>query len=146
MSGDKDLQFLDTNVLLYAHDQSAGEKQQRAGSIVAALWESGNGCLSVQVLQEFYVNITQKVAQRLEKATALQLVADLACWRIHVPDAADVLKAIDIQLAYKISFWDAMIIRSTQAMRCQTLWTEDLQTGQTIAGVRVVNPFALQGN
>jgi predicted nucleic acid-binding protein len=146
MSGDKDLQFLDTNVLLYAHDQSAGEKQHRAGSIVAAMWESGNGCLSVQVLQEFYVNITQKVAQRLDKEAALQIVADLACWRIHVPDAADVLKAIEIQLVYKISFWDAMIIRSAQAMRCQTLWTEDLQAGQTIAGVRAVNPFALQGN
>jgi predicted nucleic acid-binding protein len=142
MSGDRDRQFLDTNVLLYAHDQSAGEKQTRAGSLIAAMWESGNGCLSVQVLQEFYVNITQKVAQPLDKKVALQLVADLACWRIHVPDAADVLKAIDIQLVYKISFWDAMIIRSAQAMRCQTLWTEDLQASQTITGVRTVNPFA----
>ncbi len=146
MSGNKDLQFLDTNVLLYAHDKSAGEKQNRAGAIVTAMWESGNGCLSVQVLQEFYVNITQKVAQRLDKEMALQIVTDLACWHIHVPDAADVLKAIEIQLAYKISFWDAMIIRSAQAMRCQILWTEDLQAGQIIAGVRVVNPFALQGN
>jgi predicted nucleic acid-binding protein len=86
------------------------------------------------------------VAQRLDKEVALQIIKDLACWRIHVPDAADVLKAIEIQLAHKISFWDAMIIRSAQAMRCQTLWTEDLQAGQLIAGVRAVNPFALQGN
>jgi predicted nucleic acid-binding protein len=106
------------------------------------MWESGDGCLSIQVLQEFYVNITQKVARRLDQKVALELVADLACWRIHAPDAGDVLKAIAIQLEYKISFWDAMIIRSAQAMRCQTLWTEDLQPGQTIAGVRTVNPFA----
>jgi predicted nucleic acid-binding protein len=146
MSGDKDLQFLDTNVLLYAHDQSAGEKQRQAGAIVAAMWGSGKGCLSVQVLQEFYVNITQKVARRLDQEVALQLVADLACWRIHTPDAEDVLKAIDIQLVHKISFWDAMIIRSAQAMCCQTLWTEDLQAGQIIAGVRAVNPFVLPGS
>ena len=142
----KILHFLDTNVLLYAHDKSAGEKQQQAGAIVTAMWESGNGCLSVQVLQEFYVNITQKVAQRLDKEVALQIIKDLACWRIHVPDAAEVLKAIEIQIAYKISFWDAMVIRSAQAMRCQTLWTEDLQAGQVIAGVRAVNPFTSQSD
>ena len=141
MSADKDVHFLDTNVLLYAHDMSAGEKQRQAAAIVTAMWQTGNGCLSIQVLQELYVNMTQKVARRLDKEMALQIIKSLACWRIHVPDAADIFKAIDIQIAHQISFWDAMIIRSAQAMHCQTLWTEDLQAGQVIAGVRTVNPF-----
>lgn len=142
MSDDQDRQFVDANVLVYAHDRSAGEKHYRAGSIIATLWKSGKGCLSVQALQEFYVTITQKVARRLDQELASQIVADLAFWRIHAPGAVDILRAIEIQQTHKISFWDAMIIRSAQVMRCQILWTEGLQADQEIAGIRIVNPFA----
>jgi len=143
MNDDDNRQFLDTNVLVYAHDRSAGEKHRRAGAMINDLWQSGSGCLSVQVLQEFYVTITQKVARRLDQELASQIVADLASWRVHAPEAADILKAIEIQRTYRLSFWDAMIIRSAQVVRCQILWTEDLQPGQSIAGIQVINPFAV---
>ncbi|WP_035106753.1 PIN domain-containing protein, partial [Desulfovirgula thermocuniculi] len=119
-------QFVDTDVLVYAHDILAGERHARTKSLVAALWETGNGCLSVQVLQEFYVTVTRKVRQPLAPETASQLIEYLSAWRVHAPDAADVLEAIAIHRRYAISFWDAMIIRSAEALGCKITWSEDL--------------------
>jgi predicted nucleic acid-binding protein len=76
-------QFVDTNVLIYAHDRSAAAKHGRAHALLTGLWDNQAGCLSIQVLQEFYVNITRKVARPLDYATARQIVADLGSWRIH---------------------------------------------------------------
>jgi len=72
-----DKQFVDTNVLVYAYDVSAGAKHERARALLEEFWESGAGCLSIQVLQEFYVNVTRKVAHPLDSDTALQVVTDL---------------------------------------------------------------------
>ncbi|MEW6771748.1 MAG: PIN domain-containing protein [Bacillota bacterium] len=145
MRGDAARQFVDTNVLVYAHDLSAGEKQRRAQELVAELWETGGGCLSLQVLQEFYVTVTQKVAKPLPPAEAARLVADLSVWRVHVPGVADLLAAIEIQQRNRISFWDAMVIRSAQALDCQVIWSEDLNPGQAYDGVRVMDPFVSAG-
>lgn len=135
-------QFVDTNVLVYAHDTSAGKKHDRAKSLVAELWQSGNGCLSVQVLQEFYVTVTQKVHRPLAPETASRIIEYLSNWRVHAPDACDVLEAIRIQQRYAVSFWDAMIIRSAQALGCRAIWSEDLNPGQDYGEVKVINPFA----
>ncbi|AEG16700.1 hypothetical protein Desku_3210 [Desulfofundulus kuznetsovii DSM 6115] len=137
-----DRQFVDTNVLVYAHDTSAGEKHARAKALVAELWQSGNGCLSVQVLQEFYVTVTQKVRKPLAPETASRIIEYLSNWRVHTPDAGDVLEAIRIQQRYAISFWDAMIIRSAQALDCRVIWSEDLNPGQYYGEAKVVNPFS----
>lgn len=137
-----DQQFVDTNVLVYAHDTSAGGKHARAKALVADLWQSGNGCLSVQVLQEFYVTVTQKVRKLLASDTASRIIEYLSNWRVHTPGADDVLEAIRIHQRYAISFWDAMIIRSAEALGCKVLWSEDLNPGQYYGEVKVVNPFS----
>ena len=134
-------QFVDTNVLIYAHDRSAGDKHVRAQALVADLWNDNNGCLSVQVLQEFYVNITRKVAQPLDPETARQIVADLGCWTVHKPTVDDVLEGIALQQRYQLSFWDAMIVTSAIQLKCDVLWSEDLNDGQTYGPLRITNPF-----
>jgi len=141
MSEPKDLQFVDTNVLIYAHDATAGEKNSRARQLITDLWESGLGCLSVQVLQEFYVNVTEKVAKPLSSDVAAQIVSDLSAWQVHRPGVEDVLDAILMQRRYQMSFWDAMIVVSAIELGCTTLWSEDLNPGQVYDQVKVATPF-----
>jgi predicted nucleic acid-binding protein len=133
--------FLDTNVLVYAYDRSAGMKQSIAAQFVSDCWENENGCLSIQVLQEFFVNVTQKISLPLEVQTARQMVADLAQWRLHVPDASDLLQAIDLQQSFHLSFWDAMVLQSAVRLECKQLLSEDLSHGQSYGDVQVINPF-----
>ena len=139
MSGNR--RFVDTNILLYAHDVSAGTKRDEARTLVEQLWESREGCLSVQVLQEFFVNVTRKIARPLDAETAKEVVADLSRWHAHVPAAGDVLGAIGVHQRTGISFRDAMIVRSAAEMGCAVLYSEDLNAGQEYSGVRVENPF-----
>lgn len=141
MSDEFARQFVDTNVLVYAYDKSAGVKHEQAESILQSLWESRNGCLSIQVLQEFYVTATRKIAQPLSTAQASQIVADLGTWPIHKPDVEDVLSAIQLHGRYDISFWDAMIVHSANQFACHILWSEDLNAGQVYQQVHVQNPF-----
>lgn len=141
MSEPRNLQFVDTNVLIYAHDRSAGQKHSRARELIRELWQSGDGCLSIQVLQEFYVNITQKVARPLTPAVAAQLIVDMSVWQVHRPAVEDILDAIRLQDRHQISFWDAMIIASALQLGCQTIWSEDLNPGQIYDRVTVANPL-----
>lgn len=134
-------QFVDTNILVYAHDKSAGAKHERAVALVTELWEAGNGCLSTQVLQEFYVTVTRKVARPLASETAAQIIADLGNWRVHAPGVQDVLGAIEIHRRFTVSFWDALILRSASQLGCLVVWSEDLNPGQVYDPVRVQNPF-----
>jgi predicted nucleic acid-binding protein len=141
MSEARHLQFVDTNVLIYAHDRSAGRKHSRAQELIRELWQTGEGCLSIQVLQEFYVNITQKVAQPIAPVLAAQLITDLSVWQVHRPAVEDVLDAIRLQERHQLSFWDAMIIASALQLGCQTIWSEDLNPGQVLDQVTIENPF-----
>ena len=142
MSVEAALQFVDTNILVYAYDRSAGARHVRASKLVAELWQSGRGCLSVQVLQEFYVVVTRKLTP-VPFAELRLILSDLALWRIHSPVAADVLAAADLQQRYQVSFWDAMILHSAVHLGCTTVWSEDLNPGQAYQGVHVVNPFVV---
>jgi predicted nucleic acid-binding protein len=139
MSGNR--RFVDTNILVYAHDDSAGGKRDQARALVEQLWESRDGCLSVQVLQEFFVTVTRKIAKPLDAETAKAIVADWSRWYLHVPAADDVLAAIGIHQRTGVSFWDAMIVRSAAEMGCALLYSEDLNAGQEYSGVRAENPF-----
>lgn len=141
MSDDSTRQFVDTNVLVYAYDKSAGVKHEQAQIILQTLWQSQNGCLSIQVLQEFYVTVTRKITQPLSTTQAAQIVADLGAWHIHRPDVVDVLGAIQVQERYDLSFWGAMIMHSANRLGCHTLWSEDLNAGQVYQQVNVQNPF-----
>jgi predicted nucleic acid-binding protein len=133
--------FVDTNILVYAHDETAGEKRDLARLLLADLWESGAGCLSVQVLQEFFVTVTRKVPKPLDAGSAAAIVADLSHWRVHSPRPDDVLSAIDSHRRQDISFWDAMIVCSAASLGCGILYSEDLNPRQQYEGVRVRNPF-----
>lgn len=141
MNAPNELQFVDTNILVYAHDRSAGLKHIHARQLIQTLWDSGNGCTSIQVLQEFYVTVTRKVTHPLAPEVAAQHIADLATWKIHRPHVADLLYAIQIQSRFQLSFWDAMIIASANQLECATVWSEDLSDGQVYDRVRVRNPL-----
>ena len=141
MSDNPVFQFIDTNVLIYAYDLSQGVKHDKALALIESLWQSGNGCLSTQVLQEFYVNVTRKAAKPLSPDQAAQIIRDFSNWHIHRPAAEDILAAIDLHQHYQISFWDAMVLRSARQSNCETVWSEDLSDGQAYDGIRVSNPF-----
>jgi predicted nucleic acid-binding protein len=137
--------FIDTNILVYAHDNSAGQKQDLAQELIKELWESRAGCLSIQVLQEFYVGVTMKVPDPLLPEAAAVIINDLTSWRVHRPDGDDLLAAIDKQIRYRISFWDSMVIQSAQSLGCEILFSENFNAEQRYDGVLVVNPFGVGG-
>lgn len=132
--------FLDTNILVYAHDITAGEKHELARDLLTKLWREGGGCLSVQVLQELYVTLVRKVKD-MAPEMALELVEAYTRWRTHRPAGTDVVTAINLHQKQQISFWDAMVVTSAGKLGCLLLYSEDLNAGQRIAGVTIVNPF-----
>ncbi len=135
-------EFVDTNVLLYAYDVTAGDRHQRARELVGSLGRERRGALSVQVLQEFYVNAVRKIAQPLTPPVARERLRVLSRWQVHSPLADDVIAASVISEQCQLSLWDAMVVRSAAALGCEVLWTEDLNAGQQIAGVEIRDPFA----
>ena len=140
MSADESLgEFVDTNILIYAFDRSAGEKHRIAADLVAHLWKVRRGWISLQVMQEFYVSATRKLKLPVDEAT-LQ-VRRLRLWRVHRPLVDDILAAIELHQRHSVSFWDALILRSAQASRCSVLWSEDLSNGQRWGNLEVRNPF-----
>jgi predicted nucleic acid-binding protein len=141
MSAEPQREFVDANVLVYAFDSSAARKQETARALLERLWESNSGCVSIQVLQEFFVTITKKVARPLPVDDATARIREFATWRVFTPHADDVLAAIGIHTQAKIGFWDAMIVLAAAESACDVLWTEDLADGQTLRGVRIRNPF-----
>lgn len=134
------MEFVDTNILLYAY-VGVGPKQEVASALVDRLWRERRGALSVQVLQEFYVNATRKITKTMGPDVAVDRLKSLARWRVHSPLPDDVIAAAALSGRHRLSFWDAMIVRSATELRCDTLWTEDLNDGQVIEGIRVTNPF-----
>jgi len=137
----EDKVFIDTNILIYAHDISSGIKHQRAQQIIMDLWESGLGLLSIQVLQEFFVRVTGKIPVPLDVEKAEKIIEDLFSWDVVMNDGKSLLEAIDVHKRYKYSFWDAMIIQAAIKGSASLLLSEDLKDGQIISGMRIKNPF-----
>jgi len=135
MSGE----FVDTNVLVYAHDRSAGAKHTASIGLLSQLVEDDAGALSVQVLTEFYSAVTKK--GHLKPKAAEAVISDLADWTIHQPGHADVLRAIGLQVRYQLQWWDALILNSAIQLGCSILWTEDLNDRQKYGPVTARNPF-----
>lgn len=138
-----DRYFVDTNILVYAHDRSAGAKHERARSLVERLWASREGVLSTQVLQELAVNVRRKAARPLSPEETRDLVADYLSWEIIVNTGDSVVEALELESRYRISFWDAMIVHAAQVAGAGVLYSEDLSDGQVYGSVRVVNPLRL---
>ncbi len=139
----KDRVFVDSNVLIYAHDLDARDKHLRAVEVVRGLWESRNGILSTQVLQEFYVNVTRKIPEPLPRSKAREVARNSSLWQTETIDPADVFRASEIEEANQVSFWDALIVVTATKGGASTLLSEDLSGGQIIAGVAIENPFAV---
>lgn len=138
MSGDS---FVDTNILVYAHDLDAGDRHRRSRELVEALWESGEGMLSLQVLQEFYVTVTRKIPSPLPPARARALIEPYLTWHVEILPREAVLRASEIQERHKLSFRDAMIITAAEEAGAERLYTENLNDGQLVEGIRIVNPL-----
>ena len=142
MAADPAFEFVDANVLVYAFDASAGVRHEASTALMERLWASGGGCLSIQVLQEFFVTVTRKVKKPLSIDEAADHVRDLSVWKIYAPDVSDVLAAAELHKRARINFWDAMVLRAAGQSGCTIVWTEDLKDGQSIQGVTIRNPFS----
>ena len=133
--------FVDTNILMYAHDTSAGAKHDRAKAIVEELWRDRTGVLSTQVLQELAVNLRRKAGRPLDAKAAREIIADYLTWQVVVNGGDSILEALDLEGRYQISFWDALVVQAAQASGAEVLYSEDLSDGQKYGAVRVTNPL-----
>lgn len=133
--------FVDSNILIYAHDLDAGMRQQRAADYLDRLWLDNTGRMSTQVLQEFYVNVTQKIRSPLPRATAREIVQDYESWVQSYITTATVVRASEISEVWQISFWDSLIVAAAKEAGASELLSEDLNHGQLVEGIRIVNPF-----
>jgi predicted nucleic acid-binding protein len=136
-----DKYFVDTNILMYAHDTAAGPKHERAKALVAELWRERSGVVSTQVLQELCVNLRRKARRPVDLKTAREVVADYLAWEVVTNTGDSILEAMNIEERYGISFWDALIVQAADASGVAILYSEDLSDGQSSGEVRVVNPF-----
>ncbi len=133
--------FVDTNILMYAHDKSTGRKHTRAKGLIDELWLHRSGVISTQVLQELAVNLRRKAGRPLDAKATREIVADYLTWQVVVNTADSVLGALELEERYRISFWDALVIHAAQAAGAEVLYSEDLADGQDYGGVTVVNPL-----
>ena len=136
-----DRYFVDTNILVYAHDRSAGVKHKLAQALIEELWSSGGGVLSTQVLQELCINLLRRSTYPLSGEETRSLIKDYSSWTIVINTAESVVQALDIEVRFKISFWDALIIQAAASAGAPVLYSEDLADGQSYGSVRVVNPL-----
>jgi predicted nucleic acid-binding protein len=134
--------FFDTNVLVYAHDAADDKKRAKAQAIILEGLKTGAGVISAQVLCEFYVTVTRKIATPLSLDAARLELSLLGRLNVVETDATLVLRAAAMQAKWQTSFWDALILAAAERARCATVWSEDLASGKTYGTVRVLNPFA----
>lgn len=133
--------FVDTNILVYAHDADAGEKHAAAAQAVADLWESRNGILSTQVLQELYITLTRKVTSPVTGTVARRLIRNYLTWDLVLNDGVIVLYAGEIADNYQLSFWVGLIVAAAYSKNAAMILTEDMNHGQVVEGIRIENPF-----
>lgn len=133
--------FVDTNIVVYGHDRSSGEKYKISRDILRELWKKRNGILSTQVLQEFFYIATKKISDPLSLSKAEESIKHLLAWKIVVNDGLNILQAIEIYKKYKYSFWDSLIIQSAISGKAEILLSEDLRSGHIIDSVKIINPF-----
>jgi len=133
--------FVDTNILVYAHDVDAGRRHDVAAGLLRQLWDARDGVVSTQVLQEFYVSITRKIPKAISRKDARELIRTYTAWRVIGIEPADVVAASEHEERYRLSFWDALILTSALKANADRLVSEDLQAGQRIRGLHITNPF-----
>lgn len=135
--------FVDSNVLVYAHDRSEPRKQAIAQALLEELWAARTGRLSTQILQEFYVVATRKFDPPMSRTAAREIVALYGTWPLVQIDVPLILTASQLEQEQMVSFWDALVLEAARRAGATRLVTEDLQGGRTIASVRIDNPFVV---
>jgi len=133
--------FVDTNILIYAHDREAGAKHERAREVIQHLWTTGQGALSTRVLQELCVNLRRRVAHPLPSDEIARLIEDYLSWEIVVNTPQAIVAALAIEARYKISSWDALILHAAESCGAAVGYSEDMSHGQRYGAVEVVNPL-----
>jgi len=133
--------FVDTNILIYAHDIDSGLKHDTAVKVITDLWERANGILSNQVLQEFYIVVTKKMPKPTSLPEARVIIKNYLKWQIEENNSNSILRASEIQEKHNISFWDALIVTAAEQAGAAKILTEDMNSGQTIESILIENPF-----
>ncbi len=133
--------FIDTNILVYAHDQRDEKKALTAIALLTQLWTDRTGALSTQVLQEFYSVATGKLRPPMSPGEARQVVADYAEWAVVETTPQLIVSATVLHEQHDVSFWDSLIVEAALLSGADTLLTEDLQDGRRFGGLTVRNPF-----
>lgn len=133
--------FVDTNILVYAHDRTNGIKHERARTLTEELWNSGKGVLSTQVLHELCINLRRKAANPMPVEEVRRLIREYSTWEVVTNTPGSVLGALEIETRYKTSFWDALIIQAAEEAGASILYSEDLATGQRYGAIEVLNPL-----
>lgn len=134
--------FVDTNLLVYAHDLSEADRRPVAQASLDELWRTRTGTLSTQVLSEFYVVATRKFDPPMTRRAAREVVGAYSAWPVVQVDAALILAASTLEERHTLSFWDALIIEAAARSGARRLLSEDLQAGRRIRGLTIENPFA----
>ena len=133
--------FLDTNILVYAYDVDEKVKHQIAKDILVECWKSRSGALSTQVLQEFYVTITRKLPKKIPVPEARKILREFLAWPMYQIAPADIVKASELEEKSGYTFWDSLVITAAQNTNAEILYSEDMQDGQQIGDLKIINPF-----
>jgi predicted nucleic acid-binding protein len=134
--------FVDTNILMYAHDTAAGDKHKIARHVIEGVWASGGGVVSSQVLEELSVNLRREALHPLSAEATRQLIRDYMSWEVVVVDAEGVLEALELEERYEVPFWDALILHAANKAGVEFVLSEDIAADQRYGSFKVVNPFA----
>lgn len=133
--------FIDTNILVYSRDKSEADKQAVALQWLTVLWQQRSGRLSFQTLNEFYVTVTQRLKPGLSRADAQADIRSLLLWNPVAVDATVMENAWLIQERYGFSWWDSLILSAAQIQDCTYVLSEDMQHGQQVGNLTIINPF-----
>lgn len=134
--------FVDTNVLIYALDERQDSRHDVAVRAVEDLWETRQGVISTQVLQELYLNLTRKLLKPMTRPRARGIVERYSAWPVRHVTVPDILSASELEQRHTLAFWDALVIVAAQRLGAERILTEDMQPGRSFGGVRVENPFS----
>jgi predicted nucleic acid-binding protein len=133
--------FVDTNILVYVHDLSAGAKCSRAQKLMSELWDSRKGVVSTQVLQELYIALRRRLKIPVSIADAVEILRDYFQWEVVINNRDSIVRAAEFEARFKISFWDGLILQAAERAGADVMYSEDLSHGQIYRSVKVLNPF-----
>jgi len=133
--------FVDTNILVYVEDLSAGGKCARAQELTSGLWDSGKAVVSTQVLQELYIALRRRLKIPVSIPDASGIVRDYFEWEVVINNQQSIIRAAELENRYKVSFWDGLILQAAERAGAELMYSEDLSHGQTYGSVKVLNPF-----